>query len=82
VVIRIIGAQKLERILHSWKSYTAKRANEILGQTGVFWQSEYYDRIIRNDEDLERTIEYVLNNPTKAGLVDWPWVGRAGGSPA
>jgi len=81
-VIRAMGTQKLERILHSWKSFTAKRANELLGRTGVFWQREYYDRIIRDEEDLERTIEYVLENPEKAGLVGWPWVGRAGGPPA
>ena len=33
-------------ILHSWESYTAHRANKILGRNGAFWQDEYYDRLI------------------------------------
>jgi len=32
---------------------------------------------MRNEDHLMRTIEYVENNPVKAGLVDktadWPW---------
>jgi REP element-mobilizing transposase RayT len=82
VVMRAIGDQSLAKILHSWKSYTSKRANDILGTVGTFWQSEYYDRIVRDDEDLERTIQYVLGNPAKAGLANWPWVGHAGQRPA
>ena len=36
---------------------------------------EYYDRYIRNDNHLQKTINYILNNPANAGLDDWPWVG-------
>ena len=75
IVIRAIGAQRLPTIVHSWKSYTAKRANEILGRTGVFWQRDYYDRIVRDEWDLENAVRYVLENPMKAGLRDWKWVG-------
>lgn len=28
------------------------------------WQRGYYDHVIRNDEDLELTRQYILNNPT------------------
>lgn len=34
------------------------------------WQKDYYDHIIRNSEDLNSHIYYILNNPVKAGLVD------------
>lgn len=41
------------------------------------WQHESFDRVIRDAEELESTIRYVLNNPVKAGLVDewqdWPF---------
>ena len=66
---------ELPDILHSWKSYTASRANELLGHTGAFWQSEYYDHLIRDQEDFIHQVNYILSNPTKAGLGDWPWVG-------
>ena len=74
VVFRPIGNHQLAAILHSWKSYTANAANRILKRTGSFWQREYYDHLIRNEEDFLRIVRYVMNNPVKAGLRDWPWV--------
>jgi len=35
------------------------------------WQKDYYDHIIRSDEDLFAQIHYILNNPVKAGLVNY-----------
>ncbi len=65
------------KILHSIKSYTALECNKILNRKGPFWQSESYDRVIRDSDELENTIAYTLNNPVKAGLVkhwrDWPY---------
>lgn len=58
----------LSRIMHSLKSYTANRANEILKRTGRFWQSESYDHWVRDLDELERIVEYVRLNPVHAGL--------------
>lgn len=44
----------LDRVIHSWKSFTAKTANRLLGRTGAFWQDGYYDRTIRDSEELSR----------------------------
>ncbi len=82
VVMRVRGVQKLEKILHSWKSYTSKAANALLGRTGKFWEEEYFDHIVRNDEELVHTIAYIVANPVKAGLRDWPFVWEAGVPPA
>lgn len=62
-------------ILHSIKSYSALECNKILGRSGKLWQSESSDRVIRNQDELENCMWYVLNNPVKAGLVDqwWDW---------
>jgi REP element-mobilizing transposase RayT len=64
----------LENILHSWKSFTSKEANKSLGRTGQFWEREYFDRLVRDAEELERTVRYVIENPAKAGLENWNWV--------
>jgi hypothetical protein len=40
-----------------------------LGRVGPFWQDESYDRVIRNNEEYIRTVNYVLENPVKAKLV-------------
>jgi REP element-mobilizing transposase RayT len=74
VVLELNAGETLDRICHSWKSYTAREANRILDRDGRFWEREYFDRLIRSSRDLENTVAYVLNNPAKAGLLDWPWV--------
>ncbi len=67
----------LEDIVHSWKSFTANEANRILKRTGQFWQAEYFDRYIRNGEHYFAAVDYIEQNPVKAGLChtpeEWPF---------
>jgi REP element-mobilizing transposase RayT len=58
-----------EQVMHSIKKWTSRRCNEVLGRTGVFWQAESYDHWVRDADELVRIIQYVENNPVKAGLV-------------
>ena len=60
--------QELSEILHSWKSFTARRVNEALKRSGPLWQDENFDRIVRGLDELERTRTYLRKNPDKAGL--------------
>jgi len=73
VMVQPIGEFRLSSIVYSWKSFTAHRINSMLGREGSVWQKEYFDRIIRDGDDLMRTIDYVYDNPDKVGLVDWKW---------
>ena len=75
VVVRPREGHRLADILHSWKSFTATRINRLLGRTGRQWQREYYDHLIRDEREFGRIIQYILQNPAKAGLKHWPWVG-------
>jgi len=59
----------LGKILKSIKQFSATQANKILKQEGQFWQHESYDHIVRNRNELAARINYVKNNPVKAGLV-------------
>ncbi len=77
-VLRPLGTHALESILHSWKSFTAPKANRILGRVGhPFWQHESYDHWIRDDADFAHCVRYTEENPVKARLcarsADWPW---------
>jgi REP element-mobilizing transposase RayT len=71
----------LESLVHSWKSYTAHRLRA--GNAGRVWQSEYVDRIIRNDMELRQKIEYVLANPFERWpfLTRYRWVWARGAEP-
>jgi len=75
VVFRPLGRHALADILHTWKSFSASRANRILGRSGEFWQHEYYDHLVRDERDFYRVVRYVLENPAKAKLADWQWSG-------
>jgi len=74
-VIQPIGEWCLSSILHTWKSFSASEANRLLHRSGEFWQREYYDHVVRDKRDLKRVTSYVLENPVRAGLHEWPWVG-------
>lgn len=77
VLIEVLDGWTLSTIMHGWRSYTAHQANKILERTGNLWMEEYFDRYIRDEKHLETVINYIDNNPVKAGLVDeapkWPW---------
>ena len=79
-VIEPMAGRSLGAIVHSWKSFTAKEANRVLGRRGPFWHKDYFDRYIRNEGHLARTVEYIEDNPVKAGLAsnstEWPWSSR------
>jgi menaquinone-specific isochorismate synthase len=74
ILFQAIGNLSLAHVLHSWKPYSAKVANQILGRRGEFWQREYHDHLIRNTTEFDRALQYVKENPSKAGLKNWPWV--------
>ncbi|MBY0322385.1 MAG: transposase [Reyranella sp.] len=77
VLFSVLPGAPLGDAVGSWKRYTARHANQQLGRTGPFWQTEYWDRFIRNEGHFNATIEYIDQNPVKAGLVNdpslWPY---------
>ena len=60
-------------ILRKLKGSTSRECNKFLNRTGSFWQHESYDHVIRDEKELKRLVEYVLNNPVKIGLTDDPY---------
>ena len=80
----------LPHIIHSWKSFTAHEIFKCLrsrntGETPVLpeyrskqvWQIEYWDRFIRDEDHFKQAVDYIHQNPVKAGLCDkvedWKW---------
>lgn len=60
----------LSAIMHSLKSFTANRCNSVLSRDGPFWQKESYDHWVRDLDELERNVAYIMANPVKAGLCE------------
>ncbi len=67
----------LAELVKSWKVFVAREANKLLGRSGEFWEREYLDTVIEDEEHRRTAVRYIENNPTKAKLVldpkDWPW---------
>ena len=79
----ILPRQPPNKIMNWLKSATGNRANAILGRTGQpFWMREYYDRWMRSEQEISKTIVYAENNPARAGLSsaadEYPWSSAAG----
>jgi putative DNA methylase len=62
----------LDRVVHSWKSFSAHSANRLLGRADRFWAPEYFDRYMRDDGQRAATRAYMESNPVKAGLCAEP----------
>ena len=78
VHILITPRISVPRVMDALKTRTARRANEILGRTGMkFWHNESFDRWCRHAGEFHLVRLYIENNPVKAGLVrsaeEWPW---------
>lgn len=73
VVFHPLGAERLARIVHSWKSFTANAINRMLGRRGPVWERECFDHLVRSGPALARFVEYTEVNPVAAGLCREPW---------
>jgi type I restriction enzyme R subunit len=67
-VFQAMDAWQPREILHSWKSFTARKMNKARKSEGQVWQHESYDRIVRSAEELARIETYIRDNPKKAGV--------------
>ncbi|MBZ4675431.1 MAG: hypothetical protein JG782_50 [Anaerophaga sp.] len=53
----------LDKITHSWKSFTANEINKFTGNSGQVWMYESFDHIIRSEKQLHKIRQYIKDNP-------------------
>jgi REP element-mobilizing transposase RayT len=63
----------LSKLLHSVKRHSARRINEARGRTSCLWQSESFDRMVRDEKEFREKAEYILNNAVKSGVAADGW---------
>ena len=60
------GGNRLGRLVGAFKTVSTKRINIVRGSPGeMLWQRNYYERVIRNDRELNLIREYIEGNPAK-----------------
>jgi REP element-mobilizing transposase RayT len=74
VILMLYPQSSLPKALKFIKSVSSRRMGG-----GNVWLDEYFDRIVRHDENLRRLGDYTINNPVRKGLVEtideyrWIW---------
>ncbi|MBI4650818.1 hypothetical protein HY745_05945 [Candidatus Desantisbacteria bacterium] len=69
---KIIGQYK-SLCVNEWLQYIKKNN---IDASGKFWQRNYYEHIIRNEQSLNKIREYIINNPLKWDLDEYNPVHR------
>jgi REP element-mobilizing transposase RayT len=85
VLFQPMNGWSVSTIVASWKKFMARMicehwrasgANREIGAPSPVWHREYWDRYMRDEHHFRQTLEYVHQNPVRAGLVakpeDWP----------
>jgi REP element-mobilizing transposase RayT len=73
VILRPHNGVELARVTKGIKGVSAKLLNVASDAWGSVWQDESWDRIVRDEKELDEKLRYMLNNPVKRGLVSDPW---------
>ena len=54
----------LGRLIGAFKTVTTKRTNLSEGTPGqMLWQRNYYERVIRSADEMDRVRQYIVENP-------------------
>lgn len=72
------GRHGMKSTLEDFKRWTGHKAARLIGSDAArFWQREWFDHWSRSDEEDDRIVRYMRQNPEKACLVDrfadWPY---------
>ncbi|MGV3755728.1 MAG: transposase [Verrucomicrobiota bacterium] len=72
-----VGDVPMSEVLEGWKKFIAREANLMLGRRGAFWEADYWDTFMRDEEHELKARLYIEKNPLKARLTkdmkEWAW---------
>ena len=69
VLFEALPGHPQDKILHTWKSYSANVINEALSRQGPLWQDESWDRLIRNEAHYRNCVQYIQSNNPRIARV-------------
>ena len=64
----------LEKLLRSWKSFSSRKINSLLGRDASLWQRDYFDRLVRDQKHFANCVRYIRRNPAKARLKSGEYI--------
>lgn len=77
LLLRLDHRQSLAETIKRFKALSARAVNRSDNTTGPVWQSGYFDRALRNEDNRLILSRYIVANPLRADLArrvgDYPW---------
>jgi REP element-mobilizing transposase RayT len=62
----------LGAIVRSYKSSVTRAVNRLRNSLGApVWHRNYYERVIRDERELDSIRHYITNNPLKISQINW-----------
>ena len=69
-LFQLMNNQSLPNVVKHFKARSAQGLNKHLGSKGPLWQKAFYDRAVRDNEDVRQIARYIVANPLRARLVE------------
>jgi REP element-mobilizing transposase RayT len=57
-------------VMQALKGNSSRRINQMLNRRGHVWQKAYFDRGLRDGDDLRAMARYIVANPLRRGLAE------------
>jgi len=77
IILKPYSGYGLKGIMKGLKGTSARQINKARNSNGSLWQDEWFDRIMRDEDELLEKQQYMLNNSVKNGLaedgLEYPW---------
>lgn len=55
-------------LIGAFKSLSTRELNHLLGRSGAIWQRNYFERVVRNERELNAIRRYIDENPSRWAL--------------
>ena len=79
LVVYAPAEPRVSEAMQTLNSVYAREFNQRHGRRGHVFSERFTDTLAADDRHLDATVDYVLDNPVRAGLVrsadEWPWSG-------
>ena len=53
----------VQSVVGAWKRFTSINIIKLLGRNGAVWENECFDRMVRNADEYEAYVDYIIDNP-------------------
>lgn len=60
----------LSSVIKNVKAKSSMEINKLMHHEGSIWQRGFYDRALRNEDDILQIARYIVANPLRAGIVE------------